>query len=213
MGKIRAGLAAASLAAVVSAAGVPAASAAPAATGYGPTEARPWGTTQAKEAGVGAKGRATAASTVYLKFDKNPRNPSSSKLSVIKGNTVRADFRAGSGITENECTTDRGWLPNGTYTVGQHYKTYNGDLIKGYAIRLSDKRCNNGTGRLRTDLFIHSEMNRDGSQGSSEARKWTDKNPNDFLSNGCIKMRPEEIKKLFRLLDRIGWPKTLKVVS
>ncbi|MFE3931736.1 L,D-transpeptidase [Streptomyces sp. YIM B13508] len=170
-------------------------------------------TAQAEEAGAAAKGSATAANTVYLKFDKNPKYPFYSKLSVIKGSTVWATFRAGSGITENECTTGRGWLPNGTYTVGQHYKTYNGNLIKGYAIHLSDKRCNNGTGRWRTQLFIHSEMNRDGSQGSTERRKWTDKNPNDFLSNGCIKMRPEEIKKLFRLLDRIGWPKTLKVVS
>jgi hypothetical protein len=49
--------------------------------------------------------------------------------------------------------------------------------------------------------------------GQQRARKWTDKNPNDYLSRGCIKMHPEEIKKLFRLLDRIGWPKSLKVVS
>jgi lipoprotein-anchoring transpeptidase ErfK/SrfK len=169
-------------------------------------------TAQAEDVGAAAKGSATAANTVYLKFDKNPRYPFYSKLSVIKGNTVWANFRAGSGITKNECTTGRGWLPNGTYTVGQHHRTYNGRLIKGYAIRLSDKVCSNGRTK-RTELFIHSEMTASGGQGSTEPRRWTDKNPNDFLSNGCIKMRPEEIKKLFRLLDRIGWPKTLKVVS
>ncbi|MFC9227590.1 L,D-transpeptidase [Streptomyces decoyicus] len=167
---------------------------------------------QAKEADVGGKGRATAANTVYLKFDKNPKLPFYSKLSVIKGNKVQANFRAGSGITKNECTTGRGWLPNGTYTVGRHYRTYNGRLINGYAIKLSDKVCSNGSTK-RTELFIHSEMTVNGSQGSSEPRRWTDKNPNDFLSNGCIKMQPGEIKKMFRLLDRIGWPKTLKVIS
>nr|BFD80792.1 hypothetical protein StreXyl84_01930 [Streptomyces sp. Xyl84] len=168
---------------------------------------------QAQEPASPAVAGADAAGAVSLMFDKNGKHPTYSRLSVIKGGKVWADFRAGSGITQNECTSGRGWLPNGTYSVGSHTRTYNGRQIKGYAIRLADKRCHNGTGRLRTELFIHSEMNRDGSQGRSEPRKWTDNNPNDYLSNGCIKMRPEEIKKLFRLLDRIGWPKTLKVVG
>lgn len=168
---------------------------------------------QAQEPASPAVNRADAADAVHLKLDKNSKHPAYSRLSVIKGSKVWANFRAGSGITQNECTTGRGWLPNGTYSVGSHTRTYNGRQIKGYAIRLADKRCNNGTGRLRTELFIHSEMNRNGTQGSSEPRKWTNKNPNDYLSNGCIKMHPDEIKKLFRLLDRIGWPKSLKVVS
>ncbi|MFJ8162175.1 hypothetical protein ACIRBY_14750 [Streptomyces sp. NPDC096136] len=70
-----------------------------------------------------------------------------------------------------------------------------------------------GSGRVRDPLFVHSEMNRDGSQGSTEQRRWTDRAPNDFRSEGCIQMRPEEIKKMFRLLERNGWPKTLRVVG
>ncbi|MEW2414746.1 hypothetical protein AB0953_13595 [Streptomyces sp. NPDC046866] len=73
---------------------------------------------------------------------------------VIQGSKVLAGFRAGSGTTTDECQSGRGWLPNGTYTVGQHYEKYDGELIKGYAIRLSDKKCNNGTGRERDQLFI-----------------------------------------------------------
>ncbi|MEV7089299.1 L,D-transpeptidase family protein [Streptomyces sp. NPDC093085] len=156
--------------------------------------------------------QAAAADTVHLKFDKNPAAPSDSRLSVVKGAKVWATYRAGSGTTKNECATGRGWLPNGTYAVGKHYRTYNGRLIKGYAIRLADKVCSDGRTK-RTELFIHSEMTVNGGQGGSEPRKWTDTNPNDFLSNGCVKLRPEEIKKMFRLLDRIGWPKTLKVTG
>ncbi|MEU3778863.1 L,D-transpeptidase [Streptomyces sp. NPDC032472] len=168
---------------------------------------------QAEEAAAVVAGSAPQDGAVRLKFDKNRKDPSDSRLYVIKGRSVLAEFRAGSGTTTNDCETGRGWLPNGTYTVGQHHETYNGRLIKGYAIRLSDKKCNDGAGRVRNELFIHSEMNRDGSQGSTEKRRWTDSNPNDFRSNGCIKMRPEEIKKMFRLLERNGWPKTLSVVS
>ena len=39
------------------------------------------------------------------------------------------------------------------------------------------------------------------------------RNPNDFLSNGCIKLRPAQIKDMFALLDRIGRSRTLKVIS
>ncbi|MER7049232.1 L,D-transpeptidase family protein [Streptomyces jumonjinensis] len=164
-----------------------------------------------------AHGPSTAAAThsasraVHLKFDKS--SPSSSTLSVLQGGTVKATFRAGSGSITNECTTGKGWLPNGTYTLGQHTRTYDGTKIKGYAIRLPDKKCHNGTGRARTALFIHSEMNRNGSQGSTEQRRWTDTNPNDFYSEGCIKLRPADIRSLFNRLDRIGWPTTLTVVS
>ncbi|MFF4580063.1 L,D-transpeptidase [Streptomyces sp. NPDC001389] len=169
---------------------------------------------RAEEPAAAVAGGAPQDGAVQLRFDKNRKDPSDSRLYVIKGgSTVLAEFRAGSGTTTDECATGRGWLPDGTYTVGQHYEKYDGDLIKGYAIRLSDKKCANGTGRVRDQLFIHSEMNRDGSQGSTEQRRWTDSGPNDFRSKGCIKMRPEEIKKMFRLLERNGWPKTLRVVG
>ncbi|MFJ1610732.1 peptidoglycan-binding protein [Streptomyces sp. NPDC088253] len=152
---------------------------------------------------------------VSLKFDKNPNDVTSARLYVMRGNRVVASYRAGSGVNKKVCTTGEGWLPNATYTLGLHSRTYNGRLIKGYAIRLADKRCNNNgtTGRRRTELFIHSEMTRTGGQGSGEHQKWTERNPNDFYSNGCIKLRPNDIKSMFRLLDQIGWPKSLKVVS
>ncbi|MFD7439297.1 hypothetical protein [Streptomyces sp. NPDC059861] len=60
-------------------------------------------------------------------------------------------------------------------------------------------------------MFIHSEMNRDGSRGRSESRRWD--GSGDYRSNGCVKLNPDDIKKMFRLLDRIGWPTHLRVVS
>ncbi|MFJ8111311.1 peptidoglycan-binding protein [Streptomyces sp. NPDC096132] len=156
-------------------------------------------------------GGGSTSGTVTLKFDKNPADQTSSKLYVLRGSTVVASYRAGSGTTKNECTRNKGWLPNGSYTIGMHSRTYNGSLIKGYVIRLADKKCSNGTSR--TELFIHSEMTRNGGQGSIERERWTDRNPVDFYSNGCIKLRPADIKALFGVLDQVGWPKTLKVVS
>ncbi|MEU9851350.1 L,D-transpeptidase family protein [Streptomyces sp. NPDC047985] len=155
---------------------------------------------------------AARAAATTLVFDKNPADPSNSTLAVYKGAKRQALYRAGSGNgSTDECALNKGWLPNGTYSLGAHTRTYNGSLIKGYAVALSNKKCAKGTSR--TALFIHSEMNRNGSQGSSEARKWTDRNPNDFLSNGCIKLRPAQISAMFDLLDRIGWPRTLKVIA
>lgn len=63
----------------------------------------------------------------------------------------------------------------------------------------------------RTEMFIHSEMNRDGSQGKSEARRWD--GAGDYKSNGCVKLSPSDITELFGLLNRIGWPTHLRVVS
>ncbi|MER5428512.1 peptidoglycan-binding protein [Streptomyces sp. NPDC002588] len=156
-------------------------------------------------------GGGSGGGTVTLKFDKNPSDQTNSKLYVLRGSTVVASYRAGSGTREDECVRNKGWLPNGSYSIGMHSKTYNGSLIKGYVIRLADKKCTNGTSR--TELFIHSEMTRTGGQGSIERERWTDRNPVDFYSNGCIKLRPNDIKALFKVLDQVGWPKTLKVVS
>lgn len=69
----------------------------------------------------------------------------------------------------DECASAKGWLPAGTYTVGARQTRYNGNLIKGYAIPLSNKTCKNGR-TTRTELFIHSEMTRTGGQGSTESR-------------------------------------------
>ena len=61
-------------------------------------------------------------------------------------------WRAGSGMLgaagRNSCVKTKGWLPNGTYRMRQ-YNDYDGNLIKGRAFRLDDKRCPNGKVRVR----------------------------------------------------------------
>lgn len=142
--------------------------------------------------------------TTRLTFDKNPSSPSNSRLNwqVYRVNDsgqmikiVDRSWRAGSGIgNTNECTSNKGWLPNGEYDVTL-YPAYNGSFIKGVAFRLNDKWCNPRLGHTkRTDLFIHSEMTRTGGQGTAESQRWTNSNPNDYLSAGCIKLNPTDIK-------------------
>ncbi|MFE4369089.1 L,D-transpeptidase [Streptomyces sp. NPDC056835] len=159
-----------------------------------------------------SNGRTTAeapvsAGSYQLRFVK--RSTTNSTLSIVRNGKAVANFRAGSGISTNACVRNKGWLPNGTYTIKGHYTSYNGRVIKGYAIDLGSKKCHNGT--PRTELFIHSEMTRSGGQGGTESRRWD--GTGDYKSNGCIKMRPEDIKKLFRNLNRNGWPKSLQVVG
>ncbi|MEU2154626.1 hypothetical protein ABZ532_06320 [Streptomyces sp. NPDC019396] len=158
--------------------------------------------------GVGATATAHAAEpyayTTTLTFDKNPSAPSDSRLywrvyrTYESGRQVKVrevSWRAGSGLgVTNECTRNRGWLPNGYYDVTLHTQ-YNGSLIKGVAFQLSDKKCAGGSA-TRTELFIHSEMTRTGGQGSTESQRWTNSNPNDYLSQGCIKLNPADIKAL-----------------
>lgn len=156
---------------------------------------------------------AAAASSYYLKFHKNQRNQTKSALYLMKRvsgpDRVIKKYRAGSGVTKNSCTRNAGWLPNGTYKIQFHQRHYNGSLIKGYVIKISDKRCHNGT--LRNDLFIHSEMTHSGGQGSTEPFRWD--GPSDYKSSGCIKLKPAHIKNLFSTADSRGWPTKLKVVS
>ncbi|GGS20250.1 hypothetical protein GCM10010252_69420 [Streptomyces aureoverticillatus] len=160
-----------------------------------------------------ASDAAAAAGGHYLKFDKNQRNQTNSTLYLMKRaagpDKVIKKYRAGSGVTRNSCTRFKGWLPNGTYTIQFHARRYNGSLIKGYVIKISDKRCPNGT--LRNDLFIHSEMNRSGGRGSTEPFRWN--GPSDYKSNGCIKLHPAHIKSLFAAADSRGWPTKLRVVN
>ncbi|MFI9603459.1 L,D-transpeptidase family protein [Streptomyces sp. NPDC052043] len=153
----------------------------------------------------------SAAAATTLVFDKNQDDPTDSRLSVYQGKKLWATYRAGSGIgVKDDCARAKGWLPNGNWRIKLKSRTYNGKFIKGYAIYLQDMKCSKGT-PTRTEMFIHSEMNRDGSQGSSEPRRWD--GVGDYKSNGCVKLNPTDIKKMFRLLDRIGWPTHLRVVS
>ncbi|MFJ3310609.1 L,D-transpeptidase family protein [Streptomyces sp. NPDC086549] len=156
-----------------------------------------------------------------LKFIRNRSNPRHSLLQVVRYGRVAAEFRAGSGAGlgekndagRNECASGKGWLPKGTYTVGPLHTRYNGRLIKGYAIPLSTQACSDKT--ARNQLFIHSEMTRNGGQapavrGKDVAQRWDA--DYDYESAGCIKLAPNDIKKLFRNLDRYPHPTKLTVV-
>ncbi|MEU2170653.1 hypothetical protein ACH47V_31695 [Micromonospora chersina] len=161
---------------------------------------------------------AHAATSGYFVFNKNWTDPTNSTLTwyVSSDNGGAAyTWRAGSGLgSTDECYKDHGWLPNGWYSVKLHYQ-YDGSLIKGVAFQLSDKTCSNGSAQ-RTELFIHSEMDKDGTQGSTEPRRWD--GDSDFKSGGCIKLRPDAIKEAANLFDKIYSPGTtysnkLQVVS
>ncbi|MFI0152662.1 hypothetical protein [Streptomyces lydicus] len=169
---------------------------------------------------------AAAAGGTYLYFDKNQSSPSNSvlylKKSVANGrDQVLAKYRAGSGNGgrngRNECASMQGWLPNGSYRVLAHTTHHNGGArgINGYAIQVQDKVCRNGRTK-RTELFVHSEMRPDGTQGARQPGR---DNPyrwdgnNDYFSLGCIKLTPAHIKNLFAKAAHYGWPKKLTVVS
>ncbi|MFF9851281.1 L,D-transpeptidase [Streptomyces litmocidini] len=150
-----------------------------------------------------------ARGPVTLVFDKNPNHPTYSKLTAYLGKRVLGQWRAGSGTTTDECQAGRrnsgGWLPNGTYAISSRTRTYNGAAIKGYAIRLADKKCKGGKGVNRDELFIHSRMTVNG------ASQW--RGDRDYKSLGCVKLHPNHIKALFRTLDAYGEAKTLKVIA
>jgi len=171
----------------------------------------------APAAAVGAPAAVTkpaaAASATTLVFDKNQGAPSDSRLRVYRGGKLQAAYRAGSGHgkrIKEDCVRNQGWMPNGNWKIKLKDRRYNGRLIKGYAVWLENMPCSRKT-TTRTEMFIHSEMNRDGSRGKTEARRWD--GASDYASNGCVKLAPTDIAKMFRLLDRIGWPTHLLVVS
>ncbi|MGA5563138.1 hypothetical protein ACPCUV_18465 [Streptomyces platensis] len=191
--------------------------------GLAATEAAP--ALAAHPASGQTKGAAAAGGT-YLYFNKNQSNPSNSRLYLMKSvpnakDKVLAKYRAGSGNGgrngKNECAKLQGWLPNGSYRVTGHTKRHDGGEggIHGYAIHVEDKVCKNGR-TPRTALFVHSEMNVNGTQGARQPGR---DNPyrwdgvRDYYSLGCIKLTPAHIKNLFSKADHYGWPKRLKVVS
>ncbi|CAL9317109.1 L,D-transpeptidase family protein [Streptomyces sp. SudanB25_2051] len=159
-------------------------------------------------------GAREAAAVTTLKFTRNHGDPRDSRLAVVRGGRTVAVFRAGSGLGKDhakgrdECASNAGWLPAGAYKVGQRTTRYNGNVIKGYAIPLSNKTCENGR-TSRTELFIHSEMTRNGGQGKPEGQRWD--GVNDYKSFGCIKLSPKDIKKLFGVLGQGSAPTRLTV--
>ena len=151
-----------------------------------------------------------------ITFDKFSHSPSSSRvvwqLQQRQGDgrwkvVETRSWRAGAGMLgrrgRNSCVRNRGWLPNGTYAVKQ-YDDYSGNLIKGRAFRLEDKRCPNGT--VRRNLFLHTEQvarnrqcpNRRGDQ----VCRWEVPRNNDYKSAGCIKLAPAHLAELVALYHR-----------
>ncbi|MFI1869978.1 peptidoglycan-binding protein [Streptomyces jumonjinensis] len=157
-----------------------------------------------------------------LKFTKNWQYPTWSTLSLLHDGKVVKSYRAGSGekgITD-ECASNKGWLPSGTYPVLGHETDRNSGYtkmgIKGYAIQLADKYCAPKPGQQpvkRTSLFIHSEMLSNGTQApdvpgmADDYYLWN--GDGDYESYGCIKLTPTDIKDLFSRLGQAGWPKNL----
>jgi hypothetical protein len=106
-------------------------------------------------------------------------------------------LRAGSGTISDECAINFGWLPRGAYDVRAHDIALDGE-IAGIAWELSERQCYDGT--FRTDLLIHSEMSADGGQDDSwESHVWTDADPADYTSFGCIKVSYEDVLVLERV--------------
>ncbi|MCT9089654.1 hypothetical protein N4G70_12305 [Streptomyces sp. ASQP_92] len=164
---------------------------------------------------------AAARSYTYLTFKKNAGNPSNSRLSLVYVNMVNPDhphsstvdsWRAGSGSgSTNTCARNQGWLPNGEYGIRAFYSNHNGGAhgVNGVSWLLSDHKCHNGT--WRTDLFIHSEMRPNGTQGPSTGGdspyRWDGNG--DYKSNGCIKLKPADIRQLMGY--RANLPKPIKL--
>lgn len=151
---------------------------------------------------------ASAQFTGNFVFTKNHKNPSDSRLTwtVYRSDLdpprkiLQQSWRAGSGTgSTNSCTKNHGWLPDGWYKTTLHLR-YNGSKIKGVVFALDDKACK-PHGTKRTELFIHSEMTRTGGQDCrSEPRCWN--GDGDYKSNGCIKLKPADIKAAASLYKR-----------
>jgi hypothetical protein len=98
-------------------------------------------------------------------------------------------WRAGSGVTTDECEVSRGWLPSGWYAQKGHWDHYDGSKVRGRVWWLQDKTCRDGVTR-RTELFIHSEETSSNGQSCSSAYDdpfcW--EREGDYYSNGCIKL-------------------------
>ncbi|MFJ5233153.1 peptidoglycan-binding protein [Kitasatospora sp. NPDC088391] len=149
----------------------------------------------------------------FLEFDKNWENPQDSRLSLVHDGKGVKSYRAGSGVgVTDECASNRGWLPDGTYRVEGHETHHDSSKIKGHAIRLQDKTCRPKAGHqavTRGALYIHSEMRSDGTQAPDTPHHddpWRWDGDTDYKSAGCIKLSPENIKDLFNRLDQAKWP-------
>lgn len=169
----------------------------------------------------GGQVSAAARTSTYLWFKKNSKNPSKSRLSLVyvqQGGDGRThsftvdSWRAGSGNgSTNTCARNKGWLPNGTYGIKAFYSAHNGGShgVNGISWLLSNHKCHSGTNR--TELFIHSEMRPNGTQGprtgGDSPYRWD--GDSDYKSNGCIKLKPSDIRELKGY--RSNYPKPTKL--
>ena len=180
-------------------------------------------------AGLTVVPAATAADSyryAVITFEKNYRNTQRSTLTwqvfAVHGDErtslVRKQWRAGAGYfrdSTNACAKNRGWLPDGGYRPTL-FRDYGGNLIKGRAIYLGQKRCANGT--LRTDLFIHTEQGA-GSRQCADRRgdqlcRWEYPKIDDYRSYGCIKLSPGDLHELYDAWRRyfpLGSPDRVRV--
>ncbi|WP_328471663.1 hypothetical protein OHA21_07805 [Actinoplanes sp. NBC_00393] len=111
--------------------------------------------------------------------------------STLMANRHKITMKGGSGDgTSNECTTNRGWLPNGKYNA-RYEKNHQTDsaVVKGSVWNLGNKTCAAGT-VTRTELFIHSQ----GGNGGG----WSESN---YKSAGCIKINQTDRSFLKDLFD------------
>jgi len=137
---------------------------------------------------------ASAATRTFFGFHRYTNT--SSYLTISKQDLwtgailAQQGWRAGSGVSTDECAVGYGWLPGGWYDIVGHFDYYNGSAIKGRVWQLSDKRCAGGTGNLRTELFIHSEETSD--EGQYCPTPYDDpfcwEGDSDYKSSGCIKV-------------------------
>ena len=170
---------------------------------------------------------ATVTQEAVLTFHKNYANTFRSRLTwelfEVRGGTrsrvQELSWRAGSGYfrnATNACARNRGWLPDGTYAP-KLYRDYPGHLIRGQAIYLGRKACDNGT--LRTDLFIHTEQGA-GSRQCADRRgdqvcRWEYPKINDYRSYGCVKLSPGDLRELYAAWTRwfpVGTTDRVRVV-
>jgi hypothetical protein len=178
-----------------------------------PAHAAPAARTAVRTTGAQTVELAAIRRRAIITFDKNWTSPSNSRLTwkVVHQDddgvwrvVEELSWRAGSGMLgragRNECAKGRGWLPNGTYRL-RFYRDYHGNLIKGRAFRLDNRRCRNGS-TWRVQLFIHTEQGAGNTQcpdlAGDQVCRWEYPQINDYKSAGCIKLAPEDLAELSR---------------
>jgi len=116
---------------------------------------------------------AGASTTAYAWwFIENSSDVTNGSIILAQGfNTVRG-WRGGSGQPNyDECASNHGPIPKGTYTITGYSWNWGGTEVKGPVIQLPNHVCSNGK-VTRTELFIHSSY------------PWSS---GHYQSAGCIK--------------------------